>query len=340
MFASNESTVPRLPIPASGCNKTLSRSLIGHLFHEPWWLAAVTGGKYEEAVVEQGGRIVGRLPYVTSFRGPFRVARMPQFTHVLGPLVDTGVGKPQTRLNHRLSITRALIDQLPPLALFEQHIDPAADEGFANADGLAFQDRGFLVSPQYTFEIDCRQPTDALWEAMHFKTRQHIRRAEEKYTIRIVEDPASFADTYVRNLQAKGMRNRLDFERFPGLYAQCRTRGCGQILGAFSADGTPVSMVYLVWSATRMYYLLSTRNSDPNDNGSVSLLLWSAMKLAHERNLVFDLDGVYTSGSARFLSGFGGRVRLRFSIRRSRTSFDLLRRAKLIYSRNETQYFT
>jgi Acetyltransferase (GNAT) domain len=324
----------------SGHNRRLLQSLAGYLFHEPWWLAAVTDGKYDEAVVERGGQVVGRLPYVITFRGPFRVARMPQFTHVLGPWVDTGSGKPQTRLNHRLSITRALIDQLPPLALFEQHIDPSADEGFANADGLAFQDRGFVVSPQYTFEIDCRRQPDALWEAMHFKTRQHIRRAGEKYTIRVVENPGSFAEAYVCNLRAKGMKNRLNFERFPELYAQCRSRGCGEILGAFAADGTPVSMAYLVWSATRMYYLLSTRNSDPNDNGSVSLVLWSSMKLAHERGLVFDLDGVYTRGSAEFLSRFGGRVRIRYSVRRSRMAFRVLRQAKLLYSRNETQYFT
>jgi hypothetical protein len=325
---------------APGSNRLLSQTLTGFLFHEPWWLAAVTGGCYEEVVVEQGGHVVGRLPYVTSRRGPFRVARMPQFTHVLGPLVNTGVGKPQTRLNHRLSITRGLIDQLPRLALFEQHIDPSADEGFASADGLAFQDRGFIVSPQYTFEIDCLKHVDALWDAMHFKTRQHIRRAGEKYSIRSIEDPAMFADVYVRNLRAKGRASRIDFDYFPKLFAECRARGCGEILGAFAPDGSPVSMVYLVWSATKMYYLLSTRGPDPEDNGSVNLLLWSAMKRANERGLMFDLDGVYTSGSARFLSGFGGRIRTRLLVRRGNVMFNALQGVKLRYSSNETQYFT
>jgi Acetyltransferase (GNAT) domain len=310
------------------------------LFQEPWWLDAVTGGRCANVLVEQGGNIVGRLPYLTTRRGPFRVARMPPFTHVLGPWVDTGVGKPQTRLNHRLSITRALIDQLPPLALFEQHLDPSADDGFARADGLAFQDRGFTVSPQYTFEIDCRQHVDALWEAMHFKTRQHIRRAGEKYTIRGITDPATFADVYMRNLRAMGRSIRIDFACFPGLFAECRARGCGEILGAFAPDGSPVSMVYLVWSAATMYYLLSTRGPDPQDNGSINLLLWSAMKLANERGLVFDLDGVYTSGSARFLSGFGGRIKNRLLVRRGNTLFNGLQHIKLRYSKNETQFFT
>jgi hypothetical protein len=312
----------------------------GFLFHEPWWLAAVTGGCYEEVVVEQGGHVVGRLPYVTSRRGPFRVSRMPPFTHVLGPLVDTGVGKSQTRLNHRLSITRGLIDKLPRVALFEQHIDPSADEGFASADGLAFQDRGFSVSPQYTFEIDCRKDVEALWAEMHFKTRQHIRRAEEKYSVRGVDDPEMFAGVYVRNLQAMGRPVRIKFNHFPTLFAECRARGCGEILGAFLPDGSPASLVYLVWSATKMYYLLSTRGTDPGDNGSVNLLLWSAMKLANQRGLVFDLDGVYTSGSAKFLSGFGGRIKTRLLVRRGSAMFDAMQGVKLRYSRNETRYFT
>ena len=318
----------------------MSSSASGYLFHEPWWLGAVTGGRYQEAVVEQGGNIVGRLPYVMSARGPFRVARMPQFTHVLGPWVYTGVGKSQTRLNHRLSITRALIDKLPRLAFFEQHLDPAADDGFASADGLAFQDRGFTVSPQYTFQIDCTRPVEALWDAMHFKTRQHIRRAEEKYAVRNVDNAALFANVYLHNLRAQRRANRLEFEYFPELFAQCTSRACGEILGAFSAQGTPVAMVFLVWSAKTMYYLLSTRGPDPNDNGSVNLLLWESMQRAHRRGLVFDLDGIHTSGSARFLSGFGGRIRTRLLVRRGNALFNTLQHVKLRYSNNETRHFT
>jgi lipid II:glycine glycyltransferase (peptidoglycan interpeptide bridge formation enzyme) len=310
------------------------------LFHEPWWLNAVSGGGYEEAVVQQGGKTVGRLPYVPARRGPFRIARMPAFTHLLGPLVDAGVGKPQTRMAKRLSITRALIDQLPEFSYIEQHFDPAVDDGLASADGLAFQDRRFIVAPQYTFEIDCRRKPEELWDAMHFKTRQHIRRAEEKYVSGTFEDPERFASIYQRNIGALGRKNRMDFELFPSLYSECRSRQCGEIIAAFAPDRTPVSMVYLVWSADTMYYLMSTRSGSAEDNGSVNLLIWSAMQLAHQRGLKFDLDGVYTSGTARFLSGFGGEIKTRLVARRSGTAFRALQYLKLRYSRNETQYFT
>jgi hypothetical protein len=311
----------------------------GSIFHEPWWLSAATGGRYESVVVEQGGKIVGRLPYLSTHRGPFRISRMPPFTHILGPLVDAGVGKPQTRLSRRLSITRELIDKLPPFTHFEQYFDPSMEQGLAMADGLAFQGRGFAVTPHYTFTIDCRNELDQLWGAMHFKTRQHIRRAEEKYEVRSVDDPAVFTDVYLRNIKALGKRNMLEFQHFPALFAECRSRDCARILGAFSTDGSPLSMVYVVWSHTTMYYLMSTRGPDPKDNGSINMLVWFAMKFARQRGLVFDLDGVYTSGAARFLSGFGGEIKTRLIVRRSAPLFAAWQSVKRGFSKREVQYF-
>jgi hypothetical protein len=317
-----------------GCGAGIADSI----FHEPWWLSAATDGRYEEVVVEQGGKVVGRLPYLPTRRGPFRLSRMPPFTHLLGPLIDAGVGKPQTRLTRRLSITRALIDKLPPFTHFEQQFDPTMDDGLAIADGLAFQDRGFEVAHRYTFEIDCRKEPQSLWDAMHFKTRQHIRRAEEKYTAQVVDDPTVFAQAYLSNIKALGKTNWIEFERFPALFAECRSRNCGQILAACGHDGVPVSMVYLVWSRTTMYYLLSTRHHDPSDNGSINMLIWSAVKYGHERGLIFDLDGVYSSGAARFLSGFGGQIKTRLMISRSGAAYGAWRYLKRINSKSESQH--
>jgi CheY-like chemotaxis protein len=310
------------------------------LFHEPWWLSAATDGCYEESVVKQGSDTVGRLPFVIVRVGPFRTLRMPPFTHVLGPAVDAGAGKPQTRLTRRLSITRSLIDQLPSNFHFHQHLDPSLDDGLANADGLAFQERKFFVSPQYTFEVDCRQNPEDIWVAMDQKTRQPIRRAEEKYFVRSVDDPKCFIDFYLNNTNKDGRVNRIEFKCFPALFSECRAHECGIILGAFDHDSTPVAMTYLVWGHGIMYYLLSTRSSHMSDYGAVSLLVWSAMKQAHKLGLALDLDGVYSSGTVRFLSGFGGRIKTRLTIRRSQQPFRALQSLKRHYAQDEARFFT
>lgn len=309
------------------------------LFHEAWWLSATTDGQYEEAVVEQDGVIVGRLPYMVAHRGPFRTVRMPPFTHLLGPAIDSGAGKQQTRLVRRLTITRTLIDKLPANSFFVQSLDPSLDGGLASADALAFQERKFAVSPQYTFELDCLKSANELWAAMNQKTRQPIRRAEEQFSIRNVDDPRNFMGFYLRNMEVSGQTSRLDFKNFPALFAECRARDCGVILGAFDHDATPVAMTYLVWGHGTMYYLLSTR-SEASGYGAVSLLLWTAMKHAHELRLVLDLDGVYSGGTVRFLSRFGGQIKTRLTIRRSALPYRALQFLKRKYLQEDPQFFT
>jgi hypothetical protein len=264
---------------------------------------------------------------------------MPPFTHILGPVVDAGTGKLETRLRRRAAIVRSLIDQLPPNSFFHQHLDSSVDDGLASIDGLAFQDRRFAVSTQYTFEVDCRRDLDAIWAEMSQKTRQPIRRAEERYSVKAIEKPASFVDFYQANTRAADKNNRVDFRTFNALFAECRTRGCATMLSALDHDGTPVAMAYLVWGHGTMYYLLSTR-SIAADSGAVSLLLWTAMKEAHGLRTTLDLDGVYSSGTARFLSSFGGRVKTRLVIRRSRGIYSAIQSFKRVFSHDESYYFT
>jgi hypothetical protein len=265
---------------------------------------------------------------------------MPTFTHQLGPVVNAGVGKPQTRLARRLSIVRELIDQLPPMDFFRQTFDATAANGLALADGLAFHDRGFRVSPQYNFQIDCRKLPETIWDDFHFKVRQHIRRAERAYTVSEIDDPACFVRFYCANIKAAGKVNGVDFDRFPTLFSECRVRTSGEILTATASDGSPTAMVFLVWGPTTMYYLMSTRDPRPGDQGSVSLLLWTAIQRAHQRNLVLDLDGVYSPGTAKFLTGFGGDLCMRLVVTRSSAIYNALAyiRRKVV-SQDETYNF-
>ncbi len=310
---------------------------LGSIFHTSWWLTAVTQGRYQEVTVTKGTRVIGRLPFVTTRKMGLTALRMPPFTHLLGPAVDAGGGKTQTQVLRRLSIVRQLIDQLPRFDFFKQAF------GAPTADGLAFQDRGFQIRPQYTFRIDCRRELGELWHEMHFKTRQHIRRAEEKLTVVTVQDPDEFVRFYLTNLGNRGRSNYLDFSPFTSVFAESRKHDSGEIVSANWPDGKPAAMVYLVWGNGVMYYLLSTRAADAGDNGSINLLIWSAIKRAHERGLVFDLDGVSSSGTARFLSGFGGRPEMRLIAQRSGfvyTAMEYAKRQVVGGRADETRAFT
>ena len=291
------------------------------LFHQRWWLCAASGGLHNEVTVEQGHDVVARLAFVSSRKMGFRTLRMPLFTHVLGPVVVRGKGKPQTELTRRLSIVRSLIDQLPPFDFFKLAFDPTAEDGLANADGLAFQERGFVVRPQYNYRIDCRVGLEEIWQGMDFRTRQHIRRAQDRLEVEVIDQPRQFIEFYERNLALRDRQSRFSFTQFSNLFMECQARGCGQLLVARSPDQTDVAMTFLVWDDAAVYYLLSTRISDGNDGGAANLLIWNGIQLAHQRGLWFDFDGVSTAGIARFYAGFGGQICNRLVVTRMSLAF-------------------
>jgi hypothetical protein len=294
---------------------TTSTELSGTPFHEDWWLAAATRNEYQEVTVGNGVNVIGRLPFVIRKRAGFTELRMPPFTHILGPLVQSSLGKSQTQMLRRVSIIRELIDKLPRHSYFKQALDSEI------IDGLAFQDRGFSVRPHYTFEIDCRICLDDIWAAMHFKVRQHIRRAEERFCVIPVTESYEFVRFYLDNLERRGFSSNVNFDVFAEVFLQARAHDAGEILSACWPEGKSTAMIYLVWGRSTMYYLMSTRASDAGDNGSINLLIWSAIKHAHRRGLVLDLDGVTTTGTARFLSGFGGRPKARMIVERSSLAY-------------------
>jgi hypothetical protein len=285
------------------------------LFHEPWWLSATAGNEHVEVSTVRGEHLSGRLSFMkTRSRFGYRILRMPYFTHVLGPMIESSDGKRQRRLANRLSLIRDLLDQLPAYDLCHFVMDPSLDEGLALGDGLAFQAHGFKVSPQYAFRVHCQTSVDELWAALDFKVRQHIRRAEEKYSIVEIDDPQYFVDFYLRNIEKRGRQSYFQFDRFPHLFTECRARSCGVILAALLPDGSPAAMTFLVWGHGVLYYTLSTRVPDASESGCVNLLIWSAIRKAQALGLIFDLDGIVSQGIARFLGGYGGEISVRMVV--------------------------
>ncbi len=178
-----------------------------------------------------------------------------------------------------------------------------------------------------------------MWAALYLKTRQHIRRAEKEYSVQEVDDPKFFIEFYLKNLKAKGRLNRVDFSNFSELFSEASARKSGVILAAFLNE-VPIAMTFLVWCHGTMYYLLSTRIVGGQDHGAVSLVIWNAMLRAHELGLILDLDGVYSSGTVRFLSNFGGQIKTRLIVRRGRMHYRALQHIKRLFVRDETHRFT
>ena len=277
------------------------------VFHQPWGLNAATGGDYEEAVVTQSGRMVGCFPYVREpiFGGHF-LCGMPPLTHFLGPALDDGTGAACNRVLRRAQITRDLLHKVRGSSGFWQKLHRGT------RDTLVYQEQGYDTAVQFTFEV-APKPDDALWRGMRDKTRNVIRRAEEQYRTCELTDVAAFARVYVGNVTASGQRSHYGEALIRRVCEAAIQRGQGRIIAARAGSGEPAAAIFYVWDTQAAYYLLTTRRRDAG-NGAVSLLLWDAMRDIAARGLIFDFEGVVTSGGALFFTGFGGEITPRYVV--------------------------
>jgi hypothetical protein len=290
--------------------ETTSDVMIPTIFHESWWLDKATAGRYRQVEVSLGGVTVGRLPYLEFREAGLTSIGMPTLTHFLGPAIDLGPGNSTTRQLRGLSIAGDLVAALPKVSggvWFKLHAGVT--------DTLAFQEAGFRTDVQFTTEI-APDTEDVLWSRMRDKTRNVIRRAQERFTIEEDSDPDRFLAFYANNLRQRGLSNSYDMPCVRSVMEECIRRRQGKLRVALDDHGTYNSAIFTVWDRDTQYYLMSTRSSDAG-NGATSMLLWDAIKDAARNNLTFDFDGARHGADAKFFAGFGGTFRPRYWVWRS-----------------------
>ena len=288
-------------------------SLAPTIFHEKWWLDAASGDEAREVTVVQGGRPVGRLPFYARRRFGLHAIGQPPLTYALGPAIRALPDGRLPAIQKRVAITRELIRALPAAS----HVSFRLHGGVS--DTLAFEAEGFACRLTYTVEIEPDGET-ALWRAMRDKTRNVIRRAEEKLEVAEIDIADRFLDFYAENLRARDRRNAYGHAVTRRVIGETRRRRSGSILGATDRAGVLQAAILTVWDQRSAYYLMSTRRPD-SASGANSLLIWHALREAASNGRVFDLAGLHVSGgelpNLLLLTGFGGVVKPRYFVERS-----------------------
>ena len=280
------------------------------IFHEPWWLDIVSGGRWREARIERDGRLLARMPYIESRnRLGFTMLRPPPLCHALGPAFAADVpADPSARSLRRFTLTAELIAQLPAAShsWFRLH------RGLT--DSIAFDGAGFASAVDFTTEIAAAAP-ETIWRGMRDKTRNVIRRAEQALTVTRHTDPRGFVAFYEANLRARGKRNHRPARMLENLIAAALTRGTGRLLLAHDRHGDPAAGIFTVWNGEQEHYLLSTRNARAG-NGGIALLMWQAIQSAARAGRTFDTDGLRVGENHLLVTGLGGIIRPRLAVER------------------------
>lgn len=246
---------------------------------------------------------------------------MPPMTYALGPVfVQTGVNFPNTL--RQISITAELIRQLPPASYVSFRLHGEI------TNTLAFETAGFSALPDYTVEI-APNSIETLWRGMRSKTRNVIRRAQEKLKIIEYLDPKIFLAFYQSNLNLQHKKNFYDQSICENLIDECLRRDVGRIIATVNSDNELQSAIFTVWDHKSEYYLMSTRIPD-SINGSTSLAIWTAIQHSASMGLTFDMAGIHVHQhhlpNLALLTGFGGTIKPRYKVQRATRLVKIIRK--------------
>ena len=221
------------------------------LFEQRWWLDAVAPGSWDAATVTSNGEIIGRLPYVRMRHFGLTILGQPPLTQFLGPWIKPGAGTTYERLECEHRILRMLIRKLPRHDIFLQNFHHSM------TNSCAFRWTGFSESVRYTYVLDALDDHEKIWAGFRQEVRTRIRKAERQIVVRAIDDIELFIALNRMTYGRQGMSMPYSVELVRRLDAACSARGVRRIFLAEGADGTPHAALYLVWDATRAYYLMA-----------------------------------------------------------------------------------
>ncbi len=283
------------------------------LFEEPWWLDAVAPGAWHEVTVEKGGVIYARLPFVLRRRFGLRMVTMPSLTQTLGPWLRLDSPKYVNRLALEKELMLSLIEKLPKYDIFFQNFHSSI------TNWLPFYWSGYSQTTRYTYVISNARSLEEIWSCMSDKTRNEIRKAENKHGLRVEEkrDLDALYNLIVATFSRQGKSVPYSRALLERIESACTARGRGQTFICSDGYGKRCAAIYVVWDQKSAYYLLSGSDPKLRNTGALSFLLWHAIKYLHSRTACFDFEGSWVQSIESHFRSFGGNQTPYFNITRA-----------------------
>ncbi len=291
------------------------------LFLRYSWYQSLFGDNWDVVLIERKGNVLGFLPYILTKKKTFSLVRPPMLTPYQGVWLNYPEEQKYTnRLSFEKEVVAEIINQLPPLDAFQQKFVPE----FTN--WLPFYWEGFNQTTRYTYILEDLSDKNRIFDEFRDNIRREIRKAEKVLTIEVISDIDLLyqlkQDVYQANNEeypiSKDLLNRV------GNY--CSENNCGELLAAKDTEGNIHSILLYVWDENSAYYLHGGTNVEFKTSGSMSLLLWEAIKRSASKTKAFNFEGSMMESIERYFRAFGGKQVPYFEI--SKTNSKLLKLLK------------
>jgi hypothetical protein len=271
----------------------------GSIFSQPWWLDIVAPDSWGEVVVEKGGELYARMPYVIRRKLGLTILDMPTLTQTLGPWLRPYEGKYTGRLSEEKALMTELIHKLPKHDIFLQNFH------YSISNWLPFYWAGFEQTTRYTYVIKDLSDTNAIWKGLRENIRSDIRKAKKTLAVRNdlgVEKFISLNEMVFKRQNKKRPYSPNLVERISDV---CAERQCYKIFFAEDVKGNVHAAVYVIWDDQSAYYLMGGSDPELRNSGATSLCMWKAIEFASFVTRKFDFEGSMIEPVERFFRAFG-----------------------------------
>lgn len=280
------------------------------VFMQDWYLDAVcTAGAWDAALVQKDKAVVGVWPYFQKQKLHWRYVAMPPLARMMGPYL-----LPAWRNTRReMPLLRELLDQLPPLAAYEQ------DFNYTATNWLPMYWRGFRQTTRYSYVLPLTNLDELRANLAPDYRNNKLPKAAARVQVHTGDDLELFYRIHNRSFQRQGLGAPVAFDLLQRLDAALRERQTRQIFWATDRQSGAVHAVaYLIWDQRAAYYLLAGDDPELRTSGAGILLAWEAIRYATETLKLpeFDFAGSMIKPIERVRRQFGASPRPYFRVQR------------------------
>lgn len=280
----------------------VDRSPQGILYCKSWWLDAVAPGRYAFLAVGNGQQIQAGWPIVRAAGANWQHIGMPPLTQKLGILFAPTEAKYAESIATQHRLTEQLIAQLAPETFISQHFH----ETFT--DWLPFYWRGFKQTTRYTYVLDDLSDTEQIWNRMHGKLRNIVRKAQKSgLSVVDTEDVQSFYQLNVKTFARQDKSPPYGLELMKRIDEACKHNAGRKILIAKDAEGRPHAGIYMAYDPRCAVLLMSGGDPELRNSGAGAWVTWEAIRFAATVSRTFDFEGSMIRPIENFYREFGGR---------------------------------
>jgi lipid II:glycine glycyltransferase (peptidoglycan interpeptide bridge formation enzyme) len=283
-----------------------------------WYNTLFSENEWGVVMEENNNEVIGFIPYYIVNKLKFNLIVSPPLTPYQGIWLNYPQNQKYTnKLSFEKEVTTSLIAKLPKADGFKQKFHPT----FTN--WLPFYWKGFNQTTKYTYILEDLSDLDNVFNEFRENIRREIRKAEKSLTIDNIDNAD---ELYLLKTNVYGDKNEsypLSKDFLSRAVNFCIQNNCGEILVARDDDGKIHSVLFYVWDNDAAYYLHGVTNPLFKTSGSMSLLLWEAIKRSKDKTKSFNFEGSMIEPIERYFRAFGGKQTPYFEI--SKTTSKVLK---------------